>query len=250
MADEKIEVLGRVEDRHWWHRAKRDLVAEVLATAGATGPVLDIGCGTGAVLARLAAEGHHPVFGTDLSPVALDAARRRGPSVVRAEAERVPFRAAAAGVVVSLDVIEHLDDDAAALREYRRVLRPGGLVVIAVPAYAWAWSDHDVSLGHRRRYRRSRLRAVAEAAGFDVVALSHFHSWLTPVAYVVRRTPVRHLVRGEQEEASMGRPVLNRLLGRMAALERAIGRRRPIPVGLSILLVARPRPPSGGTRSC
>jgi SAM-dependent methyltransferase len=245
MADEKIRVMGRVEDEHWWFRAKRELVADVLGRAGVTGPVIDVGCGTGAVLDRLREAGHSPVLGTDLSPIAAQAARGRGLSVVRSVAEHLPFPTAAAAAVVSLDVIEHLDDDVAALLEYRRVVRADGLVVIAVPAYDWAWSDHDVSLGHRRRYTRKRLAAAAEAAGLDVVALSHFHSWLAPVAYTVRKTPLRRLLKGDEEEASLGRPFVNRALDRLAALERSVSRHRPIPVGLSILLVGRPQDPSG-----
>lgn len=245
MAEEKIRVMGRVEDEHWWFRAKRELVADVLERAGTTGPVIDVGCGTGAVLNRLRSGGHAPVLGTDLSPIAAREAHGRGLSVARSVAEQLPFPAACAAAVVSLDVIEHLDDDVAALREYHRVIRADGLVVIAVPAYDWAWSDHDVSLGHRRRYTRQRLAAAAEAAGLEVVVLSHFHSWLAPVAYTVRKTPLRRLLKGDQEEASLGRPVVNRFLDKVAALERSVSRHRPLPVGLSILLVARPQDPVG-----
>ena len=241
MADEKVRVMARLEDEHWWFRAKRDLVADALADHGG-GPMLDIGCGTGAMMARLVADGHFPVLGTDLSPVAVDAARGRGLDVVRSVAEDLPFRSASAAVLVSLDVVEHLDDDVEALREYRRVLVPGGLMVLTVPAYDWAWSDHDVALGHRRRYTRTRLSEAVEAAGFAVERVDHFHSWLVPVAYVVRRTPLRRLVKGDEEEVSQGGPIVNRLLGRVAALERRLGRHRSIPMGLSILLVGR-RPP-------
>lgn len=241
MADEKVRVMARLEDEHWWFRAKRDLVADALADHSG-GPLLDIGCGTGAMMARLVADGHIPVVGTDLSPVAVDATRGRGLAVLRSVAEDLPFRSRSAAVLLSLDVIEHLDDDVAALCEYRRVLVPGGLVVLTVPAYDWAWSDHDVALGHRRRYTRSRLVAAAEAAGFAVERVDHFHSWLAPVAYVVRRTPLRRLVKGDEEEVSQSNPAVNRLLERAAAVERRLGQRRSIPMGLSILLVGR-RPP-------
>lgn len=241
MADSKVRVMARLEDEHWWFQAKRDLVSEALNSIPG-GRVLDIGCGTGAMMARLVADGHAPVVGTDLSPVALDAARRRGLSVLRSVAEDLPFRDNSAAVLVSLDVVEHLDDDVLALREYRRVLVPGGVVVLTVPAYDWAWSDHDVALGHRRRYTRARLTEAVEAVGLTVEHVAHFHSWLAPVAYLLRRTPLRRLVKGDEEEVSQGGPVVNRLLGRAAALERRLGRHRSIPVGLSILLVGR-RPP-------
>jgi len=113
-------------------------------------------------------------------------------------------------------------------------------VVVAVPAYHWAWSDHDVRLGHRRRYTRVSLLAAAHAADIDVVRCTHFHSWLAPVALLLRRTPLRGLLRGRAaEEASFVSPAANRALGFLVALERALLRAVDLPVGLSILLVGR-----------
>jgi len=239
MDEDRIRLMAAVEDQHWWFRAKRELVAEVLAGEGVVGAVIDVGCGTGAVLDRLARDGNRPVFGTDLSPVSLQHAAAAGAPVARALAEALPFRSSVAAAVVSLDVVEHLDDDVAGLREYQRVVVPGGLVVVAVPAYQWAWSDHDVTLGHRRRYTRDRLVKAAEDAGLELDRVTHFHSWLAPLAWIVRRTPVRRLVRGTDEEASMGGRWTNRIATGVTATERAFIRRRPLPFGLSILLVAR-----------
>lgn len=246
MAPDKLRLMATVEEDHWWFRAKRELVSEVLAGAGVRGPVIDVGCGTGAVIRRLAADGIAPVFGTDLSPIALAAARGGTAPLLRSLAEHLPFRSGTFEAIVSLDVVEHLDDDVAGLVEYRRVVQPGGLVVLAVPAYQWAWSEHDVQLGHRRRYTRDRLRRAAEAAGLEVERATHFHAWLAPAAFLVRRTPVGRLLRGEQEEASYVGPRANRALSSMAAGERRVARRWAIPVGLSILLVAR-RPADGET---
>jgi hypothetical protein len=129
-----------------------------------------------------------------------------------------------------------------ALRELGRVAGPGGLVLVAVPAYAWAWSDHDVRLGHRRRYSRPQLVEVAEQAGLDVLRCTHFHSWLTPVAWLVRHTPVGRLAGGgSAEEVSFGNAWINRGLQLVTDVERTLLARRDVPVGLSILLVARVR---------
>ncbi|MCB1016206.1 MAG: glycosyltransferase [Acidimicrobiales bacterium] len=251
MAAGKYEVMAATERRHWWFRAKRRLVLQEAERAGADrgGLAVDVGCGTGAVLEALAGR-YARTVGTDLSLLAADRASRlvgpaSGPVLARAEA--LPFRDASAALLTSLDVLEHLDDDVAALAELRRVVRDDGVLVLAVPAYEWAWSDHDVVLGHRRRYTVPRLRRVAEDAGLDCVRVTYFHSWLAPLAFLIRRTPLRHLVGDDQEEASDVGPAANRVLEALTAVERRIIRRAPMPFGLSVLLVARPRPGPGAT---
>ena len=252
MADHKYDVMAAVERDHWWFRAKRSLVLQEARRAGVDrqGLAVDVGCGTGAVLSALSPE-FARVVGTDLSARgARLAATTVGPEVgpVLARAEALPFPPAAATLVTSLDVLEHLDDDVAALRELSRVARPGGLLVLAVPAYEWAWSDHDVALGHRRRYTAGRLRRVAEEAGIECVRITYFHSWLVPLAFLLRRTPLRRLMKGDQEEASYVSPAVNRAFVALTVIERWVIRLVPVPFGLSILLVARrPRGGAGST---
>jgi dolichyl-phosphate beta-glucosyltransferase len=240
MAPDAIEAMARVEREHWWFRAKHLLVLDVLDRHGVDGPVLDVGAGAGGLLERLRGAGR-PAVGLELDPLALQlaAAQGGGSPLSRAVAEALPVRDAAAAAVTSLDVIEHLEDDVAGLRELRRVAGPDGLVVVMVPAYRWAWSDHDVRLGHRRRYDRAGLRAAAAAAGLDVLRCTHVHSWLVPPALVIRRTPIGRLLRGSAEEASMGHPLINRVLRAVTSAERRVLARRDLPAGLSILLVAR-----------
>ncbi len=245
MSREAITAMAAVESDHWWFRAKRDLVAQELVRRGATdGRLVDVGCGTGALLADQSRT--RPVLGVEIDATARAlAAEVVGPEmVVEGSAERLPLDDGIAEVVTALDVVEHVDDDVAALRELARVAG-GGLVVVAVPAYRWAWSDHDVRLGHRRRYDRRSLREAAAAADLEVLRVTHFHSWLTPIALLVRRTPVGRLLRGSAEEASYVDARVNRLLARVTAVERWVLRRVDLPMGLSILLVARRRPGSG-----
>lgn len=249
MAPEKYAVMADTERDHWWFKAKRALVLQEAGRAGAErgGLAIDVGCGTGAVLEALAGR-YRRVVGTDLSLLAAErAAGLVGPEAgpVLATAEHLPFPDGAAGLLTSLDVLEHLDDDVEALVELSRVVRPGGVLILAVPAYEWAWSDHDVTLGHRRRYTAPRLRRVAEDAGLECLRVTYFHSWLAPLAFLLRKTPLKLLVRGDQEEASFVSPSVNRVLVALTTLERRLLRLVPMPFGLSVLLVAR-RPPTAG----
>jgi dolichyl-phosphate beta-glucosyltransferase len=239
MAPDAIAAMAKVEREHWWFRAKRSLVADQLIRFGvAAGPVLDVGCGTGGLLDAFG--GQRTMVGAELDEqaLALAAGTVPGARLLRSAATELPLRGGAVVAVTALDVVEHLDDDLLALSELGRVAGDG-LVVVAVPAYPWAWSDHDVRLGHRRRYTRRTLEAAATAAGLEVLRSTYFHSWLAPVAFVVRRTPVGRLLRGSAEEASFVHPGVNRLLVAVTALERRVLRRRDLPFGLSVLVVAR-----------
>jgi ubiquinone/menaquinone biosynthesis C-methylase UbiE len=242
--DRYFDVMAEQAAAHWWYRARRALVTEVLAgelDPGAT--VVDVGCGTGDNLVALdAAACGGAVVGVELSPYAVRHAPRSAAGGVRAgvsRAEQLPFPSACADLVTSMDVIEHLDD-AAALAEYHRVLRPGGLVLVTVPAYRWLWSAHDDWAAHLRRYTRRHLVAVLEEAGFAPVRAGYFNSFLVPPAVVLRRTPVRRLVTVEQDEVGATSPTVDRVMTGLARLERRWVRgRRTVPFGLSILALAR-----------
>jgi SAM-dependent methyltransferase len=241
MAPDAYSSMALVEADHWWFKGKHELViGEIERHAPGHGLVVDVGAGTGGFLNALRVHGR-PAVGVEFDVDALSLASRAHPehALVRGSALTVPLRDGVAAAVTALDLIEHLDDDVAALGSLARVVDAGGVVIVTVPAYSWMWSDHDVRLGHRRRYTRGQLTAAAHRAGLEVIRCTHFHSWLTPPAFAVRRTPAGRLMKRPAEEASYVNPSVNRLLYRVTRVERAALRRVAMPVGLSILLVAR-----------
>jgi len=241
MRDETFAVMARLEREHWWFRAKRELAVQELRRVGTRpGTAADVGCGTGATAAALRVLGFRTLVGIDPSSTAIELARQADgdtPFVV-ARAEALPLKTGSSACVVCMDVLEHMRDDLAALGELGRVVRPGSTLLLTVPAYQWAWSDHDVVLGHWRRYTARLLRQRVAAAGFIVRRCTYFHSWLVPLALLMRKTPLRRLVRSSAEEASFVSPGVNGLLHLLARAERAIIRLLPLPFGLSIMLVA------------
>ncbi len=171
------------EDRYWWFVSRRELVIDLIARyVKVPNPVIvDVGCGTGATANALGRFGR--VVGVDFSPLALEACASRGlGELVRARAEAIPLASSSVDAIVATDILEHLDDDLAALAEFRRILRPGGQAVITVPAYQFLWSEHDLALMHRRRYRALQLGERADLAGFRRVRLGYALSLLFPLA--------------------------------------------------------------------
>jgi SAM-dependent methyltransferase len=232
----------RAEDRHWWYRGRRTLLGRVIADLQLPAParILDAGCGSGRNMVDLARLG--AVTGVELSETSVCVARARNiGEVIEGSVLEMPFEPDSFDLAVSLDVIEHLDDDLGALRELRRVVAPGGCLLVTVPAYQWLWSGHDVINHHYRRYTRRSLQRVAEQAGWEQTRTSYFNSLLLPVAIVLRALERLNTKTTESSLDLWVPPApLNWLLERPLVLEAAlVGRGRRIPAGLSLLAVFR-----------
>ena len=169
MDDREYEVMAAVEDRHFWFVGIRAIVKDAYLAAG-LGPesrVLDVGCGTGGMMRTM--QGLGRFTGLDSSPKAADFARRRsGNPVEVGDATALPFADDSFDGVTALDVLEHVPDDAAAAREIRRVLKPGGTLIATVPCHPWLFSAHDEALHHVRRYTRPGFLALLRDAGFTI----------------------------------------------------------------------------------
>ena len=227
------------EDRHhWYFRGRLAVLLAVLERVLPPPPrrLVELGCGTGNVLQALGRFGEAIGVEYDAELRAVGVAAGVD---IRAGAlpDDVPLADGSADAVLLLDVIEHLDDDVAALRTARRLTRPGGIVVVTVPAYAWLWSGHDIALGHRRRYTARRLRAVMGEAGWRPHHLGYFNTLLFPAIAGVRLA--KRLAGGGGHDLHRPAPAINRALTRLFAFERHAVLRPGLPFGTSILAVAR-----------
>jgi len=229
----------RLEDSHWWFLGRRHLVVrELQRCAGARpGPILDVGCGTGGMLPHLQRFG--PAIGLDSAPEAEAACRRRGVPFVHGWGTQLPFKDGTFGIVTALDVIEHVPDHLGILREMYRVLRPGGLLLLTVPAYQFLWSQHDEFNHHQRRYRRRGLRAVVRKSGFNIVKLSYYNTLLFPAA--VARKAMMRFQQGDGPASHLEEvpDLLNRVLRMVLVREQALVSRWDLPFGASLICAAR-----------
>lgn len=236
----EYERMRELEERHWWYRSLHEFV---LARLGNAGRVLDVGCGTGGMLASLA-ERH--AIGVDLSPIALAYAGRRGlTTLVRASACALPFPDASFDAILALDLLYHrqVADEKAAVQECRRVARPGGIIMIHASAYSWLFGTHDRAVHGARRHTASRIRQLVSAAGLEITELSYRNALALPFALLARGCGrLRRAERSGSAPASDLRPLprwLNSLALLGARTENAWLRVGALPVGLSVWCVAR-----------
>jgi SAM-dependent methyltransferase len=233
------EIMADVDQRHWWYVARRKIIAALIRRdirPPANAEILELGCGTGHNLAMLGEFGH--VDALELDDEARSVAEKRLGRQVRSaplpELAGVPERHY--DLIGAFDVIEHIDDDTAALASIATKLKPGGKFILTVPAHRWMWSAHDVVNHHKRRYSKRSLRKLVESSPLKLEAIGYFNSLLFPVAVAER---LSSKLRGKDEaDLNMPPALLNAALEKVFAAERHLVGRLPLPPGLSLFAVA------------
>jgi SAM-dependent methyltransferase len=242
MEQHTYSIMYEVEGTHWWFAGRRRIISsfveEICREMDVDRPrILDVGCGTGANLELLGRFGE--AEGVDVSEDALAFCRARGLQNVRhGAAEKLPYKDGTFDLVTALDVVEHLDDDVAGLREMRRVLRKNGRALLFVPAFMFLWGVQDDVSNHRRRYTLSGLRRVVREAGFEVERATYANiSFFAPILagrILMRATGLR-----PASENNINIGALNGVLGRVLGAESSLLRHVNFPFGVSALCVAR-----------
>lgn len=230
----------RLYERHWWWRARQAVVLPLLASlaaarGGGFGTILDIGCGDGLFFEHLARFGVPEGIEPDRSLVTA-LGRSRGPITV-APFDRSFVTETRYGLVVMLDVLEHLDDPVDALRHIRSLLADDGCLVITVPAFRLLWTGHDELNRHRTRYTRGMLLREADVAGFEVERSRYLFQWLWPAKLLVRLRET--VVSAAPQPAEVPPARLNRLLYGLCRVEERSWGRLPWPLGTSLIAVLR-----------
>ena len=239
MEIEEYARIAAAEDDHWWYRNTRALAGDLLGPwLHRTERLLDAGCGPGGNGAWLATHGH--VVGVDLSTDALGFVKARRPAMVpvRASVEALPFASGSFDAVVGLTILYTVTDDARAVTELARVLRPGGAILLVEPAFAALGRTHDATVHGRRRYRRGALAGLAAAAGLTVERSTYAYSFLAPPAAALRAVD---RVRGRKESptaSDVEKRTLDTVFAPMAAAERSWLARHDVPFGTSVVLLA------------
>ena len=226
--------MAELDSRHWWYRARRDILAELVhrkLDLGADARILEIGCGTGHNLPMLARFGRVDAIEIDAAARAV-ASKRVGHEVMNAPLpDLIGVEKGRYDLIALLDVLEHVEQDRDALVSISQRLKPGGHILLTVPAHPWMWSAHDEVNHHHRRYTKASFKAVIAAAGLRIDMISYFNSLLFPLAAAAR---IAGRLPGPQDRADALPPApVNRLFATL--FERhAIGR-FPFPPGVSLV---------------
>ena len=244
LATRQFVELERV---HWWFEGRRRIFFDVLKRILGDRrdlKMLDVGCGVGGMMVELRRFGEP--MGLELSTEMIARAKERGfPNVFCGDAESLAAADEGFDLVTAFDCIEHLDRDQEALREFYRVLKPGGHLFVSVPAYQFLYAENDRVAQHKRRYVRRELRARIENAGFEIVQASHINLWLFPIILpAVLLLKWKQKRRGQNGKAEtnlsyLPRSWINRTLAGIFGSERYPLRRISFPVGHSIFAAAR-----------
>ena len=239
MQSNEYAAMFRVEETHWWYQALHGLIFHALEAElpdWRNKEVLDVGCGTGAILKRLGNPEKN--VGIDLSPDAISFCRQRGlNNVQEGDICALPFSDNSFDVVICSSVLYHqwVGDVGGALREMHRVLRPNGVLLINVPAFPFLHSAHDDAVMTARRFRKRELRELLLAQNFQIRRLTYWTTFLFPLAVAARTLGGSKMGRDFESTGSWSQ----RLLARIMALERRLLRHASLPFGVALLAIAR-----------
>ena len=246
MLPSEYQIMYEAENNHWWYRALRLWIqANLRAYISPRGRVLDAGCGTGANLKLLESLDYHPV-GLDLAFEGLQLASGRENVKGKlgcASVERLPFLSNSFDGIINVDVLYLLNDaqEMASLLEFKRVLKPGGILVLNLPAYEWLRGEHDQAVSTKRRYTAASLKRKLLAAGFQLVRLEYRYMIFLPAVAVFRRLfrPGKMDQSTAKSDLTMNLGPMNNLLTFIARTEEYLGRVMIRPFGTSVCAVAR-----------
>jgi SAM-dependent methyltransferase len=227
----ELRLLTSLEDRHWWYKERRALLARELRRLPDPGFALDIGAAGGGNTRVLMAHGWRAAA-MDYADSVAGVSQARGIPAMRADARQLPLRSGSCGLLTAFDVLEHIDEDHLAAAEMARVLQPGGVALIAVPCDMALWSAHDEAVGHVRRYSRSGLASCVEKAGLSIDRMWSWNVLLRPAVALRRKSSSS----SDLEEVS---PLVNGLLTAVIVTERYL----PVKSwpGVSLMVRARRR---------
>ncbi len=231
--------MAELDELHWWYRARREVLAALIERTmdlPRKANILEVGCGTGHNIKML--ERFGKVDGIEIDPEARAFAEKRlGRSIASAPLPEMPgIQRNHYDLVAALDVVEHIEDDKAAVAALASCLKPGGKILVTVPAHQWMWSAHDELNHHKRRYSKAGLKALIQGSGLCLDSIGYFNSLLFPLA-VGARLAAKLTRRGGGDDSLPPKPV-NYVFERAFAAERRLVGKVPLPPGLSLFAVA------------
>lgn len=227
----------KMERTHWWYKGRREIIGKMLTPFLPNySKILDAGCGAGGNMEFMGKYGS--VVGIDISKEMIEHCCMRGLSATCGSIENTPFADGDFDVILCLDVLEHLPDEELVLRELKRVVRSGGIMVFSVPAFDWLWGTHDDQNNHFRRYNYRQVVRILKKADLTILRSTYFNFFLLPFIWCVRRLSADRLI-VRQTDLELGAGCCNHILYKLLKLEGLLLNFTNLPVGVSQIVICR-----------
>jgi SAM-dependent methyltransferase len=231
-----------LEENHWWFKVRRNIIFNLLKQyrRSLNAKIIDIGCSGGNLLQELNIKGYTNLAGVDLSKQAIDLCHSKGLVNTFIESGvKTNFPVESFDVVISSDILEHLEDENGAVKEWNRLLKSSGYLIIFVPAYKFLWCQHDVANMHYRRYSLNDLKEVLNRNGFDIVRISYWNFLLFFPTFILRMSEKVFSRKNGADQLVKFNPFINNILIIWVGIENRVLSWINLPLGVSVFAVAR-----------
>lgn len=233
-----------LEENSWWCQSRRDIITKLIKTLDINkgSKILEIGCSSGTLTKSLEQMGFANVYGIDNSRIAISLCKKRGlKNVFVMDGAKTRFKKEEFDVIIASDILEHIKNSGSALNGWRKIMKPGGILIIFVPAFNFLWSEHDTSNVHYRRYTKNGLVNDLKMADFKIDRISYWNFILFFPASIVRIFQHMFMKRKIQtlQQLYEINPILNKIIISMLKFENWFHKRLNFPVGVSIFAIAR-----------
>ena len=244
MLDDYEQKYHELEDGHWWFKARRDIVARLMANFPKNARVLELGCSGGVLIKNLKARGFLDITGLDISGKAIKKCKERGiENAIVGDAADTKIAGKKFDVIIASDLLEHMEDDSKALKEWHRLLDKNGSLIVFTPAFRFLWSGHDVSNQHYRRYAKKELLSLLKKTGFEVEKSGYWNFFLffpTACIKLVQSKKTEETDAKKRDQLGKSGSISNTLFSGLLKMENAsLCAGIPFPFGVSVFAIAR-----------
>jgi len=242
MDKEYEEAYHQIEEWNWWFVSRRKTILGLLKNTDKKASILDIGCAGGPLLNELKNNGFENVCGADFSQEAVEKCGQRGLKAYLMDAQNLQFGPNNFDLLIASDCLEHLENDEKALKNWHSILKPGGKILVFVPAYMFLWSEHDAVNHHYRRYTKTELTHKLKQAGFTVTRNGYWNfATFFPTAVFRGLQYVKNKISPSKKPKNQlegFNPTLNKILINWLSLENAVFKSAAFPCGVSVFVEA------------